>query len=183
MDELGDGDLARKAQGGDRTAFAVLVERYAQRVRAVCRIRLGPRAGEDDLTQETFLRAFRGLSTLRGAESFGSWLHGIAVRACQEWTRAQARKALDFTATGLTDEQLGHPPRGPSAPGDDRDRVLAAISELSPPLRDVIEGFYFGEETHQEMGQRLGISAAAVNARLHKARALLRQRLAAEDQP
>lgn len=182
--ELSDGDLVRAVQSGRREPFEELVRRHAGRIRAVCWARLGRRGPVDDMVQETFLRGYRALATLEEPEKIGSWLYGIAVRACLDWLKAKERSQVSFDARP-DGSPADLPDSRPSAPADEerRNRLLATVEELPEIYREVIVMFYFRTESYQEMSATLGITPAAVNARLTKARAMLRERLAGARTP
>jgi RNA polymerase sigma factor CnrH len=120
--------------------------------------------------QETFLRAFRLLARLERRESFGSFAAGIAVRVCADWRKASARGEValegEIAAAAEPDRDAGH------------DRLHAAIRALPELYRDVIALCYFADRSYREIAAALGLTESAVNARLAKARSLLRESLA-----
>ena len=77
-----EGSLISKAQGGDKGAFSRLVESHEQFVHDVCCRVVGDREDGEDLAQETFLRAYRGLKRFRSQSAFRTWLYRIAVNLC-----------------------------------------------------------------------------------------------------
>lgn len=91
-----DADLVRQSLRGRREAFAALVERYYRPVAGFVLKRVRRPEVVEDLVQETFLEAYRGLGTCR-PEQFGAWLFGIAHNRCGKWLRRR-RPAL-FPAT------------------------------------------------------------------------------------
>ena len=104
MSVSSDGELAARAQSGDRDAFEALVGRTLPRVRAFLFRLAGPRADADDLAQETFLVAVRRLGELREPDRVLSWLFGIGVRVHR--SRASAPRlpisdALDVAALAV----------------------------------------------------------------------------------
>ena len=175
--EVTDADCVRAVRSGRREAYDELVRRYAARISAVCWSKLGRRGPVEDMVQEAFLRGFRALDSLTEPEKFGSWLYGIAVRACLDWLKAKERSqvSLDGRSTGgFPDSQ----PRPFPEEEERRSRVLEEVQALPEIFREVVMMFYYKKQSYQEMSAMLGISAAAVNARLTKARAMLRDRLA-----
>jgi RNA polymerase sigma-70 factor (ECF subfamily) len=179
--DASDGALVRAARDGRREAYDELVRRYAAKIRAVCGSRLGRRGPADDMTQEAFLRGYRALGTLEDPERFGSWLFGIAVRACLDWLKAKERSQVSFDGLGPDrnpEETLGSQPRPEAEENDRKRRVLEEVDSLPEIYREVVMLFYYKTQTYREMSALLGISPAAINARLTKARAMLRERLA-----
>lgn len=173
--ELPDADLVTAARGGRREAYDELIRRHAARISGACWSRLGPRGPVDDMAQEAFLRAFRALGTLNEPGKFGSWLYGIAVRACLDWLKAKERSQVSFDAVGPDPADRTRP-----EPEEEerRRKVLDEVRALPEIYREVVVSFYFRKESYREMSATLGITPAAINARLGKARAMLRERLA-----
>jgi RNA polymerase sigma-70 factor (ECF subfamily) len=172
--DASDAELVRAVRDGRREAYDELVRRHAAKIGAVCRSRLGPRGPVDDLVQETFLRGFRGLATLAEPQKFASWLHGIADRSCLDWLKAKERTQVSFGVLGPDGIGSGEVPEA----SDRHAKLLEEIGALPELYREVVMLFYYKKQSYQEMSELLSITPAAINARLTKARALLRSRLA-----
>ena len=80
----------RHALAGQREAYEEIVARCTRRVAAACWARLGRRDLVPDMVQETFLRGFRALGTLRNPARVRAWLEGIAIRVCLDWLKSPA---------------------------------------------------------------------------------------------
>ena len=179
---MSEAELVRQAQAGRADAYAELVRRWAARVTAVCHSRVRRADVADDLAQETFLRGFRALSTLQDPEKVGPWFLGIALRASLDWLKAKQQSQVPFSALG-GGHDLDHLLAGGGTAGaelddaDERLRLLAEIEALPEIYRQVVMLYYYDDLTYRELGGLLGVSTATVNARLTKARALLRERL------
>ncbi len=119
------------------------------------------------MVQETFLRAFRLLPTLERRESFGSFLAGIAVRVCADFRKARARSEVSIDA-------IAEPTEKTETARETDDRLITALRALPEIHRDALALFYFADRSYREIAATLGISEAAVNARLAVARRLLR---------
>ena len=177
-----DAELVRQAGNGRPDAYGELARRWSARVMAVCHARVRCRAAVADLAQETLLRGFRDLATLKSPDKFGPWLRGIAQRVCLDWLKSKQTSQVPFTQ--LADD--GHP-EGLLAHGDDVaaaveqadevKRLLTEVESLSDNHREVLMLFYYDEMTYRDMAALLGVSPATINARLTEARALLRERL------
>lgn len=177
-----DGELVRQALDGGAGAFEELVRRWAGRVLAVCHAHVRSSHLAEDLAQESLLRAYRALGTLAEPEKFGSWLRGIAVRACLDWLKSRPATLVPFAALGeavRADEVPGREldPDASLEQADEIQRLLSAVEALPAELSEVVMLYYYNDLTYHDLAQLLGIAPATVNARLTRARALLRSRL------
>src|SRR5450432_543556 len=142
-----DPDLDR-ARAGDREAFGRLVKRHQRRVYATALHILGNHSDADDATQETFVRAYKGLTTFDGRSDFFTWLYRIAVNTALNTLRGGKRGAAlaqkggaEAAHVGGRPEALGHDDGDPAQKAQQSaevQRVLEAIAELSPSLRVTI---------------------------------------------
>lgn len=184
-----DHHLIRAAQQGDSRAFDRLVHRYrAQVYRAMTRACANPDLAADVL-QEAMIRAYRALPQFRGDASFATWLYRIARNLCVR--RQQQEMALptvsldqpftegDETATVLKQivDFAAQNPQQVVLAKEVRQKVQEAVDKLPPNLREVLVLRDIEDLSNQETAERTGLTVAAVKARLHRARALLRQEL------
>lgn len=167
-----DSDLVRESLAGDVTARAELASRHAGPLRATTLAILGPTAEVDDIVQECLLRGFEQLETVRDPESVGAWLRGICRNICRDTIRSRNRWVELREA-----ENVEHP----RPETRDLSSLRSAVHQLPTKLREVILLFYMESATYDDIARRLEITAAAVNRRLTRARALLRDRLRAEE--
>jgi RNA polymerase sigma-70 factor (ECF subfamily) len=129
------------------------------------------------------LRGYRALHTLSQPDRFGAWLQGIALRACLDWLKARERSVVLFSTLGPRHDPDGflHPHDGTEEPAldleDERRRLLAEVEALPEEYRTVVMLYYYQDATYRELARALGVSPATINARLTRARALLRERL------
>jgi RNA polymerase sigma-70 factor (ECF subfamily) len=161
-----DRGLAAAFLRGDEPAFRELYRRHTPRVYALVRRLLGGRhADAEDVMQETWLRAARGLGGFRWESSLRTWLTGIALNLCRERSRRQADSALE-----------SEPATPPPVPVDvDLERAVAGLSD---GYRQVLILHDVWGLTHEEVGQALGIDAGTSKSQLSRARRLLKERLA-----
>ncbi len=180
---ISDGDLVRQSLAGRAAAYEELVRRWAGRITALCHAKLGCAATADDVAQETLLRGYRALQSLSEPDRFGAWLSTIARNNCINWLRSRQRTQVTFTALGHGNNLEGvlssqSYEEEPELDRDDEARKLRSeVSALPQEFREVLTLYYHHEMTYREMAQVLGISPATINARLTKARGLLRERL------
>lgn len=136
----------------------------------------------DDLTQETFVRAFEQLGTLRDDASFGRWLFVIARGLCLHRLRGRAGEGKMADAFLVDPASGALAPRTEEVPDAVRIRIAReVIDELPPgPERDTIHLFYLeGELSAREIAERLGVSKSTVTMRLERFRARVKKRLIA----
>jgi RNA polymerase sigma-70 factor, ECF subfamily len=177
---MNDAELVRRTLAGDRDAYADLARRWAPRIVAICHSRVRRADVADDLAQETLLRGYRALKTLSDPAKVGSWLMGIALRAALDWLKAKERTVVPFSALGPDrplDEILADTKDCPAMLADDRRRLVGEVEALPESYRQVVMLYYYDDLTYRDLAQLLGVSTATINARLTKARALLRERL------
>jgi RNA polymerase sigma-70 factor (ECF subfamily) len=179
---MSDGELVRQVLAGRTEAYEQIVRLYAGRITALCHAKVRRSDVADDLAQETFLRGYRSLPTLIDPDKIGPWLQGIAVRACLDWLKSRARSVVPFSAMGLgrePEELLSHVTEAVPALDQDEERrqLLAEVESLPEDYRQAVMLYYYQEFTYRELADLLGVSPATINARLTKARALLRARL------
>lgn len=160
------------ARKGDRAAFERLYRRYVGRVYAICWRMCGNQAMAEELTQETFVRAWQRLDQYEPGSLFGAWVSRVAVNVVLAEARARKRRLtreatiLEFPGTETTSSaaHAGH--------SIDLER---AISQLPPGARRVfvlhdVEGF-----RHEEISGMLGMAVGSSKAQLHRARNTLRE--------
>jgi RNA polymerase sigma-70 factor (ECF subfamily) len=177
---MSDGELVRQTLAGRTEGFEELVRRWAGRITALCHARVGRSCIAEELAQETLLRGFRALRTLNDPDKFGTWLCGIAVRICLDWYKSKERGQVPFSTLDNVEEVLGQA-AGETEPDLDRAdevrRLLAEVEALPEDCREVVMLYYYQDVTYRDLAVTLGVSPATINARLTRARALLRERL------
>ena len=87
-----DDILVRRTLCGDKSAFALLVERYQGVVYRIAYREVGNHHDAEDIAQEAFLKAYRKLKTLKDPRVFPSWLYAITVNLCKSWWRKRKRR-------------------------------------------------------------------------------------------
>jgi RNA polymerase sigma-70 factor, ECF subfamily len=177
-----DAELVRQTCAGRIEAYTELVRRWTARITALCHARVRRAHVADDLAQDTLLRGFKSLHTLHDPERFGAWLCGIALRICLDWLKAKKNAQIPFSALGdnQPSEFLCDPHESVATQmehDDERQELLAAIEALPDEYRSVVLLYYYEDVTYREVAELLGVSTATINARLTKARAMLRVRL------
>lgn len=172
--------LVSRARGGDRAAFEELVRLHADRLYAVVLGFCADRDEAEDVVQDAFLRAWRGIGRFEGRSLFFTWLYRIGINEAKR--RAERRPAAGSVGS-IEDEPIDDAPDWSEAPepraehGELR-RVLEAAVRALPPdyraplvLRDV-EGL-----STREAAELMELSEAALKSRLHRARLAVRRAL------
>jgi RNA polymerase sigma-70 factor (ECF subfamily) len=180
---MSDADLVRQCLAGQPRAYEDLVRRWAGRIVGLCHVRIGCSASADDLAQETLLRGYRALGSLADPEKFGPWLCQIAHRACLNWLKARQRLPVAFSALGPEDDpedalyRRNHGDAALDDHDDDLERLRAEVAALPPECREVLTLYYHERLTYKDLAEILDVSPATINARLTRARTLLRERM------
>src|SRR5262245_24846119 len=101
-----DEELVARSKTGDIDSFNQLVKRWERPIFALAYRTLGREEDARDVTQETFLRAFRALSGFKGDAKFSSWLYRIALNLCRDWIRKERRTPVVAIPEGVEVDQL-----------------------------------------------------------------------------
>lgn len=175
---LADEELVRLAASGDKQAFAELVRRHQGKVRGLLlRLTANPSVA-DDLAQEVFLRAYRGLVGFEGRARFSTWLYRIAYNVFLNH-RTRGRQ---FDALPAGFESLAAAPEDEhSATRCDMRRDLsAAIAALPERYRVVVTLYYLQDVSYPEIAEVLDVPLGTVKTHLHRAKKLLRKELSTQ---
>ena len=169
--------LANAAAGGDRAAFAVLVQRHYDRVFGLaCRL-TGARAEAQDLTQDICAALPAKLQHWRGEARFTTWLYRVVVNAAHDRRRRQATHAR--AATGWGDWEIARQDEI-TVQAEAQDWLAQAMTRLSVELRDTV-ALVLGEEmTQADAGTILGVSEGTIAWRMSEVKKRLRA-MAAEE--
>ena len=180
----GDTDLVARARAGDLEAFDLLVTRHRRAAYRIAWRMTGRHQDADDLSQEAFLRAWKGLRTFRGESSFATWLTRIVMNLASSGRLAR-RPLVPFEESapskssapfeGTEDAANG---AGPSA--DDRvlrEEIRSAVGGLPPRQRRVLVLKVYEGWTFAEIGREMRIAVGTAKATFFQAVQILRGRL------
>ena len=171
-------EVVTRASRGDTGAFEDLYRQHVGRVYGLCLRMTGHPESAEDLTQDTFVSAWRSLPGYEGRSSFSTWLHRIAVNAVLAKRRSpQGRNEISMTddAGEQMDFEAQHDGRR------NADRHRAGNPGLPPGARDIVvlHGIY--GYSHEEAAGMLGVAVGTCKAQLHRARHLMRARMGSEN--
>ena len=169
-----EADLVRRFQEGDVDAADALAKKYTRVTVGLVYSNIGAVQECDDLVQEVFLEAQKSVKHLRDPARFPSWLYKITRRVCNRWVR-EHRRAPQLLETP---EEVEQPPESDGGAGPTPDDIRRVVDGMPQALREVIYMRYFETLSYERMAALLGISPSAINARLMKARKLLKSRMA-----
>ncbi|MGH9165128.1 MAG: RNA polymerase sigma factor [Acidimicrobiales bacterium] len=172
-------ELVTAAKAGDHRAFEELVKAtHADAYTLAFRL-TGNEEDAEDVVQEAFVRAFRGLKRFRGDAKFTTWLYRITANCAVTHMRKRHRDRHDVLDTDalLVDDRPDIDPEGRLGTADDRRLLQAALQSLSPEMRAVVVLRDIYDLPHEAIAAELGISEGAAKVRLHRARRKLRERL------
>ncbi len=177
-----DSELIAGAAAGQRDAFGQIVSRYQSLVCSLAYSATGSLSQSEDLAQETFIAAWKGLQTLREPEKLRSWLCGIARNIIANAVRSKKQEPVN-AAEPLDD--LADLPSSDSLPeehaiSNEEESILWRSLEHIPQIyREPIVLFYREGQSIEKVGQALELSEEAVKQRLSRGRKLLKMEVEA----
>jgi RNA polymerase sigma-70 factor (ECF subfamily) len=176
-----DEELVEACQGGDASAFDVLVARWEDRIRGAAFRFLGSEEEARDVAQEAFLKAYRALSGFKGEARFSSWLYQIATNLCRDRLRrwkTRATVSLDaLEEAGPVMVETRPDAHERLAERDLAQAVRRAIHALPEEQREVVILKEYQELTFLEIAQALDVPISTVKTRLYRGLGQLRLHL------
>ena len=176
-----DAKLIQRVLDGDEAAFAALVRKYQKPVHALAWRKIGDFHVAEEITQDTFLKAYQKLAMLKEPQRFLSWLYVIAANLCKAWLRKKRlhTQSLENTDSVVLEKATysGYliEENERTAIETQREVVKALLAELQESERTIVTLRYFGEMSSAEIGEFLGISANTVRSRLRRAQQRLKK--------
>ena len=176
--------LIQRVLAGDDDAFSVLVKKYQKQVHALAWRKIGDFHIAEEITQDTFMNAYKRLTALKEPQRFASWLYVIAANRCSSWLRKkrlpiQSIEHLDQTDTEHLEKAAYSEfvvEENERISGEaQRDVVKKLLAKLGESERTVMTLHYFGEMSCAEIGAFMGVSANTVKSRLRRAQQRLQK--------
>jgi RNA polymerase sigma-70 factor (ECF subfamily) len=177
----GDHDLAERAARGDRAAFHAIVDRYAQDLFRLARSLSRSADDADDIVQETFVAAYRGIARFDRKSTLKTWLSRIAIKlAAKAWNKG--RRSREAVSLNAGPEAIVSDPRltthSATEGVDRRLDLLAILPTITREYREVLVLRELEQMSYAEIAEALGLPQGTVESRLHRGRSELREKLA-----
>jgi RNA polymerase sigma-70 factor (ECF subfamily) len=192
-ESIQDADLVQQFLGGEESAFGELMTRHRSRIYAAAMNLLHNHADAEEITQDTFIRAHRGLARFRGDSSVATWLHRIAVNLARNryWyffrRRRHSTLSLDASLGDAGDSTFsdllsapGPDPSQESSRNEFVTSVESCMEKLEPSHRRILTMRTLLDQSYEQIASTLGINVGTVKSRIARARERLRARLAEE---
>jgi len=180
-DGTSEGALLQASLAGDKDAFGAVVQRYESLVCAITYSATGDFGKSEELAQETFLRAWRGLRQLEDPGKFRAWLCTIARNLVHQSIRDRFRDVNDTAEDLEKADSLTASAPDPGQAAIDKERqeiVWAAVRQIPEKYREPLVLFYRRQQSVEQVAADLGLSKPVVRQRLHRGRQLIRNEVA-----
>lgn len=175
---MGDQELVQRVQRGDKKAFDVLVLKYQHKIAKLISRYIRDQHEVLDVSQETFIKAYRALANFRGDSAFYTWLYRIAINTAKNYLVAQGRRPPD---TDIDAEEAAQFDGDSSLKENDSPERLAlkdeieatifrAIDELPEDLRTAITLRELEGMSYEEIAQTMACPIGTVRSRIFRAR-------------
>ncbi|MDE0016544.1 MAG: sigma-70 family RNA polymerase sigma factor [Candidatus Poribacteria bacterium] len=171
-----DVQLIRRILSGDDAAFSVLVQKYQKNVHALVWRKIGDFHIAEEITQDTFLRVYKSLATLKNPNLFAGWLYVIANRLCINWSQKNGPAMQSLENTPMEEierSSYAHylsEQREVKAADHHGETVQKLLQKLPESERTVVTLYYLGEMTAKEIGNFLGVSVNTIKSRIRRAK-------------
>ncbi len=176
-----DVELIHRTLDGDDSAFSELVKKYQKPVHALVWRKIGDFHIAEEITQDTFLKAYQRIGTLKKPQRFTGWLYVIAANNCKMWLR---KKRLQTQPLEETDSAQLEKAAYSEYVTEENERTIGEakrevvkqlLATLQESDRTVITLHYFSEMSAAEIGAFLGVSVNTIKSRLRRAQQRLKQ--------
>ena len=171
--------MESKTGGGDlQDLFQEMVENYSDKVYRLALRYTGDRGLAQDLTQETYLKAFKNLKSFDRSRAPGPWLFKIAANLCRNWLRDN--REVPVESVGEQKAPASANPEEVLCSRESELELARALDRLPAIYREVILLKHLGELSYAEIGEALGLEMSLVKNRLYRGRLMLRELLVKE---
>lgn len=168
-------DIIEAVKAGDIEKYSLLVAQHSEKIFALANSLLKNKEDAEEITQNTFLKAFQSLGSFRGDSKFSSFLYRICYN--ESINRIRSRKIdVDIENVPLIDTEIND---GffQIKQAEQKKFLTLAMKKLSPEYSMVLTLFYLEEQSQKEMVEMTGMSLSNIKVRLHRARISLAKEL------
>src|ERR1035437_7557066 len=165
-----DAELVLQTQSGSPAAFETLIRNHQRMIHSLTFRMTGSLADAEDLAQETFIRAYEQIGSVRGTAKFSTWLYRIAVNICLNWRQSEARR---FHLHANCAKEISAQPSAAESPANQQ--VQSALLKLPAKQRAAIVLTIYDGLNHAEAAHVLGCSETTVSWRVFAARRKLKR--------
>ncbi|OBS10398.1 RNA polymerase sigma factor RpoE [Acidihalobacter prosperus] len=173
-----DAELVRRVQSGDMRAFDLLVRKYQHKILNLIGRYVHEPSAAQDVAQEAFIKAYRGLGNFRGESAFYTWLYRIAINTAKNHLVAESRRSPEYEVNAEDAERLDGEsglkeyatPEGELLSEEIRQRVFNAIETLPEDLKTAITLRELEGMSYEEIAQVMGCPIGTVRSRIFRAR-------------
>jgi RNA polymerase sigma-70 factor (ECF subfamily) len=184
--EATDAQLVQRAQGGDRTAFDLLVLKYQHRIHKLVSRFVNDPSEAQDVTQDAFIKAYRALRSFRNDSAFYTWMYRIAINTAKNALVAGKRRPIDFNLDAQDPDQYerqsqlreGDTPEGILLTEEIRQTVQQAMQDLPDDLRTAITLRELEGLSYEEIAAAMECPVGTVRSRIFRAREAIDKKLA-----
>lgn len=169
-------ELVELARSGDREAFSALAASVVDRLYATAMLILRDHSMADDATQETIVRAWRDLPSLRDPDRFDAWLRRLLVNACHDEGRRQRQRRPEITLLPNHEPSISDSSAGLA----ERDALERGFRRLTPDHRTAVVLHHYVGLSLSEVAEAIGIPIGTAKSRVHHATQALRAALEAD---
>ena len=172
-----DDVLISRAQAGDEQAFTDLVKSYHTFVDAIVSGVLDDLGDVEEVVQDAFINAYRGLPQLKDTASFNGWLAEIARNCTRNWLRKQRVDTVSIDEVSVDTLQTSESPDTQLIRAEQRELMRRAMETLSQKDREIARAYYLDGASYDELIRTHGLSYKAISFRLSRAKRTLTKRL------
>ncbi len=173
MQRVEDTELIKKAAGGDRVSFELLLERYYMVMYKIAFKWCGNQSDAEDITQNACIKLARAIDQFRFDSAFSSWLYRLVINTAKDWQKSQHRH-------NHGDDSILETKASNAAAADESlyaSQVMEIIDTLPDKERDAIILVFIEGLSHQDAAKRLQCKESTVSWRIHEARKKLAHQL------
>jgi len=180
QDRTKEKELIARIQNGDIIAFAQLVNQYSTPVLTFIHRIVSSKEDAEDISQEVFIKVYKGINQFRSDSSFSTWLYAIVKNTCYSYLQKKRPNmiSLDKKTDVVNTISINYPENTPeriAERNDFRDNVMDCLTKLSPKYNMVIQLFYYQQLRYEEIAKVLQIPLGTVKTHLHRALRALRR--------